>query len=337
MTGKIEKVPARLLFFKQLGDAANAAASKLADAVKGYVGSIRFFKNLIFLSICFLIAIPTVLALKYYRIVFTAQEPAVSVAAPVFASTTESMEPDGEAVIEDRTVPVSQDPPAYQALYPDFYAPQPYGATERVENAVYLTFSDGPSERTDEILAILAEKDVKATFFVVGCDEEGDEQRLRDIAAQGHTIGMHSYSHDYAKMYASVEDFLGDFYENFKEILDATGKAPTVFRLPGGSINAYNAAIYRELIGEMVRRGFVPFDTNVSAKDGDSGNAAETLVENVLGDMAEQTRGVVLLHDSAGKTTTVEALPAIIDSLREQGYAFLAITPETMPVLYASG
>lgn len=307
---------------------------------KGYIGSVRFFKNLIFLSICVLIAIPTALAVKYYRVVSTAQEPAVAEAEPAFAPAVDSMEPFEpyeDTVVPETTDIVSEEPPAYQALYPDFYAPQPYEATERVENAVYLTFSDGPSEQTDEILAILAEKDVKATFFVVGCNEEGNEQRLRNIAAQGHTIGMHSYSHDYAKVYTSVEDFLGEFYENYKEILDVTGEAPTVFRFPGGSINAYNAALYRELIGEMVRRGFVPFDANVSAEDANSGNTAETLVTNVLGDMADQTRGVVLLHDSAGKTSTVEALPMIIDQLRGQGHAFLAITPETMPVLYASG
>lgn len=307
---------------------------------KGYIGSVRFFKNLIFLSICVLIAIPTALAVKYYRVVSTAQEPAVAEAEPAFAPAVDSMEPFEpyeDTVVPETTDIVSEEPPAYQALYPDFYAPQPYEATERVENAVYLTFSDGPSEQTDEILAILAEKEVKATFFVVGCNEEGDERRLRDIAEQGHTLGMHAYSHDYTKLYASVEDFLSELYKNYEEIIDVAGVGPTVFRFPGGSINAYNAGFYQELIDEMVRRGFVPFDANVSAEDANSGNTAEELVEHVMSDMAGLKRGVVLLHDSAGKKSTVEALPMIIDQLRGQGYAFLAITPETMPVLYASG
>ncbi len=334
MAGKIEKAPAHSLVFKESGTAASHTVP--AAAPSKYIGSIRFFKNLIFLSICVLIAVPCSLAVKYYRIASAPQEP-VSDAAPVVPPAAEPTAPDAETGSKDTADAASEEPPAYQSLYPDFHAPQPYGATERIEKVVYLTFSDGPSERTDEILAILAEKDVKATFFVVGCNEEGDEQRLRNIAAQGHTIGMHSYTHDYAAIYASMESFLGDFYQNFQEILNATGVAPTVFRLPGGSINIYNAAVYRKLIGEMVRRDFVPFDANVSTEDVDSQNTAEKLVENVLRDMSGLTRGVVQLHDSVSKTSTVEALPTIIDRLREQGYSFMAITPETMPVLFVSG
>lgn len=166
---------------------------------KGYIGSVRFFKNLIFLSICVLIAIPSALAVKYYRIVSTAQEPPVYEAVPAFIPATEPVEPNEEAVIKDTADAVSENPPAYQSLYPDFYAPQPYAATERIERSVYLTFDDGPSEQTEHILDILAEKDVKATFFVVGQDDETGLARLREIAAQGHTLGMHTYSHVYTK------------------------------------------------------------------------------------------------------------------------------------------
>ena len=200
---------------------------------------------------------------------------------------------------------------------------------------MYLTFDDGPSARTDEILSILAEKDVKATFFVIGHDSEEDLQRLRDIAAQGHTVGMHSYSHQYSRVYASVEDFLGEFNAIFTEIRDTTGIAPTVFRFPGGSINGYNGGMYQELIAEMMRRGFVPYDWNVSSEDAvGKGKTAQQLVDNVMRMMSGVVRGFVLFHDGPDKAATVEALPVVIDRLREAGYRFAAITPETQPVLF---
>lgn len=303
---------------------------------KGYIGSVRFFKNLIFLSICVLIAIPSALAVKYYRIVSTAQEPPVYEAVPAFIPATEPVEPNEEAVIKDTADAVSENPPAYQSLYPDFYAPQPYAVTERIERSVYLTFDDGPSEQTEHILDILAEKDVKATFFVVGQDDETGLARLREIAAQGHTLGMHTYSHVYTEVYASVENCLAEFYANFTQIRDATGVAPTVFRFPGGSINAYSVGFYQELIAEMTRRGFVPFDWNVSAEDnGGPQKTADEIVELVQNRMRGVSRGVVLLHDKDGSEETVAALPALIDRLRANGYTFYAITPETMPVLFS--
>lgn len=326
MTDKIEKAP--------------------ATAARGYIGSIRFFKNLIFLSICVLIAVPSALAVKYYRAATALQTPeraaASEEAVPALAPTAEAAEITEENAAEEifpakiSLIPApSDDPPSYQALYPDFYAPQPYGATKRDEGTAYLTFDDGPSPRTDEILKILAEQDVKATFFVVGCNEEGDEQRLRDIVAQGHTIGMHSYSHDYGKVYASVEDFLAEFYANFTQIRDATGVAPTVFRCPGGSINGYDSGFYQEIFSEMMRRGFVPFDWNVSSEDAAGGRkTAAELAENVSRQMAGKVRAIVLFHDSAVKFSTVASLPAVIERAREQGFQLAAITPETMPVIF---
>ena len=106
-----------------------------------------------------------------------------------------------------------------------------------------MTFDDGPSTRTDEVLAVLARENIKATFFVVGQTSETNLQRIRDIVNQGHTIAMHSYSHDYTKIYASVEAFLDDMYRVFSQIRDATGVAPTFFRFPGRSVNSYNYGI----------------------------------------------------------------------------------------------
>ena len=188
---------------------------------------------------------------------------------------------------------------------------------------VALTFDDGPSDRTDEVLKILDEKGVKATFFVIGREDETSIQRIKKAAAAGHTIGMHSYSHDYEKIYTSVEDFLDDFYKLFVILRDEAGVTPTVFRFPGGSLNNYNQGVYKEIIAEMLRRGFRYYDWNLSAEDAAKKSpSASTIVEGITSYSAQKKHGVVLMHDSAHCKTTVEALPALIDTLREQGFDF---------------
>ena len=159
---------------------------------------------------------------------------------------------------------------------------------------------------------------------------------LRRIVEEGHTLGMHTYSHDYSKIYASVEDYLADMYQIFQQIKEVTGVTPTLFRFPGGSINGYNSGIYQELVSEMMRRGFVPFDWNLSNADAaEKPVPAETLISNVINGAQRVERGVVLMHDSAPRFTTVEALGSIIDELRSMGFELKALTPEVMPLLYA--
>ena len=118
----------------------------------------------------------------------------------------------------------------------------------RSRKTVYLTFDDGPSARTPEVLKILEEYGVKATFFVVGKDTEQSKQWMRDIVAAGHTIGVHSFTHDYREIYSSVEDYLDDFAKEYALIEEVTGVPPQIFRFPGGSINAYNGHIYQEIV-----------------------------------------------------------------------------------------
>ena len=220
-----------------------------------YFGSVRFFKNLILLCVIILILIPTVSSLRLKKELRLAQsemeslqQSVDSLSADLAPSSPDELEQqftDQPPAVDPTPVsaPADVETPAYRELYPDFYAPQDFCATERVENTVYLTFDDGPSARTDEILKTLAEKDVKATFFVVGQNDEANLQRMRDIVEQGHTIGMHTYSHDYEKIYASVEAYLEDMYQIFCQIKETTGVTPTVFRFPGGSINGYNGGL----------------------------------------------------------------------------------------------
>lgn len=297
------------------------------ESKEPYIGSVRFFKNIIFLCCILGVLIPTGLALRWRgraktaegllaqnTIVLTGEE---DTAASEAEAASEEAEPEADSLD-------AQEPLSYQLLYPDFYAPTPLPDIEdNEEKTIYLTFDDGPSDNTDQVLKILDEKGVKATFFVIGREDETSIQRIKKAAAAGHTIGMHSYSHDYEKIYTSVEDFLADFYKLFVILRDEAGVTPTVFRFPGGSLNNYNQGVYKEIVAEMLRRGFRYYDWNLSAEDAAKKSpSASTIVEGITTYSAQKKHGVVLMHDSAHCKTTVEALPALIDKLREQGFSF---------------
>lgn len=226
--------------------------------------------------------------------------------------------------------------PLYTELYPDMVLAQPARNTVQEQNVVYLTFDDGPSRLTDQVLDILAGYGVQATFFAVPKEDETTADRMRRVVAEGHTLGMHTYEHDYAKMYASVENYLDDIHQAYEIIHEATGIYPQVFRFAGGSMNAYNSAIHQELISEMLRRGFVYFDWNATTGDAITRvPSPETLTANALKAAGQYSRVVLLMHDSAGKDNLLEALPQIIEGYREAGYTFAPLTPEVTPVVFS--
>ena len=267
--------------------------------------------------------------------------PAPSDAAPVLTAPEQTPEPTPEPTPDPTPEPTPSDEPFepehpyYEDLYPDFYAPQELDASNAPAGIIYLTFDDGPSARTDEILAVLARENIKATFFVVGQTSAANLQRMRDIAEQGHTIAMHSYSHNYTKIYASVEAFLDDMYQIFCQIRETTGVIPTFFRFPGGSINSYNYGIYQDIMAEMLRRGFVPCDWNMSAQDATTKPLpVSDIIANVLS-TSNRSRGVVLMHDSTARTTTAEALPELIRQLKALGFQFEKLTPDVKPIMFA--
>lgn len=226
--------------------------------------------------------------------------------------------------------------PEYTQLYPDFYAPAWEGETVGGGNVCCLTFDDGPSANTDQVLEILDRYGVKATFFVVGSSAAtpAGQERMKKIVAAGHTIGMHSWNHNYRDVYASVESFLDEFNSLYQYIHEVTGAYPSVYRFPGGSINGYNRGVYQEIIAEMTRRGFVYFDWNASAQDATatprpSWEISADCLKGVGKDLA-----VVLCHDSAARATTVEALPCVIEGYQKAGYTFSALHPGVRPITF---
>ena len=226
--------------------------------------------------------------------------------------------------------------PAYQKEFPSLYVENDFQYADAEEKICYLTFDDGPTpDITTNVLDTLKENDVKATFFVVGKEGEAYEALYKRIVEEGHTIAVHSYSHDYINIYQSVESYLQDF-ENMSNLIEEyTGVKPEIFRFPGGSVNGYNAGIYQDIISEMIRRGYTYYDWNVASKDTVADLTADDILRNVAYTADEIDDDIiVLMHDGEHHETTAEALPAIITDLKRQGYAFSGLNKDVKPVCF---
>lgn len=201
--------------------------------------------------------------------------------------------------------------------------------TEKVdanaEKTVYFTFDDGPSEMTEEILAVLAEENIKATFFVIGPSGEKTDERIFKIYKEGHSIGLHTMSHSYDKIYSSAEGFLEDLKEEKEWIYSVIGEECKIFRFPGGSNN--NVApkwLINEVKEQTEKDGLRWYDWNSDGKDS-LGKllSQEEIAENVLSsEFIGSDEVIVLLHDSATRTTTPKALKILIKKFKEMGYEF---------------
>ncbi len=201
---------------------------------------------------------------------------------------------------------------------------------------VYLTFDDGPSENTSDILEILRKHNVKATFFVTGKEGEEAGAWYRAIVADGHTLGMHSYSHRYSTIYESVDAFKSDFTKLHDYLMDVTGVDSKFYRFPGGSSNQVSNTDVGEFIDFLGEEGMTYYDWNVVCGDATSQiYTADELVENVMTDVVKYRNSVVLMHDAAEKDTTVEALEILLRKLEELGAQILPIT-EDAPVIHHS-
>lgn len=241
-------------------------------------------------------------------------------------SSSNTEEPPEEDI--PAALPVNE----YETMYEDMTVPVPTQYV-REEGVVYLTFDDGPSQNTYSILHYLDEYNIKATFFVVPRRTEECYALMKLIVDSGHSIGVHSASHEYEKIYASVEAFLDDFYEAWQMVYEATGVKTQIFRFPGGSLNDFNGDTRDAIIEEMTRRGFRYFDWNVDSND--AGGATWTEMYNsVPADISGNYRSVVLMHDSSPRENTVYVLEDILNVLVNEGYKFDKINNDTQPVQF---
>lgn len=190
----------------------------------------------------------------------------------------------------------------------------------------FLTFDDGPSANTQRILGILNDFGVKATWFVKGNCGHLDE--LPGIWEQGNQVAIHTYTHEYEQIYASVDAYWADLHQCGDAIAEQIGHAPTLVRFPGGSVNDFNAAVRGTIIEQMNETGYHYFDWNVSCGDG-----ADHTADELVGYTTSEADGChsccVLMHDSEAKDTTVDALPRIVQYFIDNGFEFDVLLSDT--------
>lgn len=199
---------------------------------------------------------------------------------------------------------------------------------------IYLTFDDGPSSNTDQILDILAKYDVKATFFVLQKEGRNMERLYQRIADEGHSIGMHSTNHVYATVYASEEAFLEDTKKIRDFIYLVTGQESNIYRFPGGSSNRVSQVDMHVFGNALQNEGIKYYDWNISSQDASVIKPSSAqIVKNVTSRLANYDEAIILFHDAQSKDTTVAALPAIIEYiLGMENTVLLPITSDTKPV-----
>ncbi len=204
---------------------------------------------------------------------------------------------------------------------------------EAKNNRIYLTFDDGPStDVTVEILDILKKNDIKATFFII--DYSADKLPvINRIINEGHTIGIHGYSHDYSVIYASEEAFMYNVNQLYAKLLNDTGYSANIMRFPGGSSNTVSNRYCRGIMGRLKQKmpewGWTYFDWNVDSGDASGTLSADKIANNVISSLRKNRSNVVLMHDSSAKGTTADSLQKIIDYAYENNYSFWAIDSTT--------
>ncbi|MBQ8597826.1 MAG: polysaccharide deacetylase, partial [Lachnospiraceae bacterium] len=197
---------------------------------------------------------------------------------------------------------------------------------------MYLTFDDGPSpENTEKILDVLKEKNVKATFFMIGEYVEKYPEIARRVAEEGHVIGVHCYRHDYQVLYESVDSYVEDFQKAYDIIVEVTGTEPVFFRFPGGSVNAYNREIVGEVVEVMNEKGFIYYDWNASLEDAVRKAEPEELIAYARETTLGRKKVVMLAHDTVDNTAL--CLEDFIESFPD--YRMEVLKPGIKPIQFS--
>ncbi|MGN0243194.1 MAG: polysaccharide deacetylase family protein [Lachnospiraceae bacterium] len=203
-------------------------------------------------------------------------------------------------------------------------------SNESQPKRAYLTFDDGPSLNTGELLDVLKENGVKATFFVIGKTDACSKQYYKRIVEEGHTLGMHAYRHDYDKIYASKEAWIKDLEELHQLLLDITGVDVKYYRFPGGSSNSVSKVPVKELISYLNQHDIRYYDWNALNEDAVTyGVSPAELNKKIVKDTANLNTAMILMHDLNTSHNTIEALPDLIRQLKEQGFELLPIDENT--------
>ena len=306
---------------------------------KQYSKRIRYLRRLIITTVAAACLIPTcicvILAIRYDRL-HTEYEKSMADLEwyrEQFGSERDILATEAEPDGEDSNIVETTS----EGMDVDYATVDVSGAQnpEDIEGTryVYLTFDDGPSTYTDEILDILEQHNVKATFFVCGKPNAKYTDLYKRIVNDGHTLGMHSYSHKYSELYASLDSFKEDTDKLRIFLYETTGVWSSFYRFPGGSSNTVSKVDMHELTSYLEESDVTFFDWNVSAGDDRAGANKDTIYANIVNNVPRFKHCVILMHDAADKKSTVDALPEPIEAIQDmEDTVIVPITEDTLPV-----
>jgi len=195
---------------------------------------------------------------------------------------------------------------------------------------VYLTFDDGPSSLTEEVLDILMEEEVKATFFVLGQSAEHHQEVLKRIVKEGHAIGNHTYTHNYRKLYRSFSAFWDEIQKTEKLIYDVTGIRTSLVRTPGGTYKNWDSFYFYY----MDQADYLIYDWNVDSGDSKHSKVSTEEIIQTIKQSPLKDKLIVLMHDGQGHQNTVKALPEIIKYYKGLGYQFHTLSEKVEPIVH---
>ena len=204
---------------------------------------------------------------------------------------------------------------------------------------IYLTFDDGPSlDVTPKVLDILRDENIKATFFILNYGES-KEDLVKRIVNEGHTIGIHGYSHEYKDIYSSDEAYINNITKLQDKIKSTTGVVTKYTRFPGGSSNTiskkYSLGIMTRLTQRLIQEGYKYYDWNVSVEDAGSSKTQEEVYNRYVNELSKSRANIVLMHDFANNTKTLNALRDMIHYGKENGYTFENINDDTPMIIHS--
>lgn len=204
---------------------------------------------------------------------------------------------------------------------------------------IYLTFDDGPSKSiTGNVLDILEDEGIKATFFVINHSDDLD-YLIKRAFDDGHTIGLHSYTHDYSYIYKSINNYVSDLDKISNKIYNITGVRSNIIRFPGGSSNLVSKKYAKGIMSDLVKlvndNGYIYYDWNIESGDSGGVKSSQELYNNVISNLSHDKINMVLLHDFENNYYMLEALPKIIKYGRDNGYVFKSISDNTKQIKHA--
>lgn len=194
------------------------------------------------------------------------------------------------------------------------------------KKVVYLTFDDGPSKNTPKLLDVLDQLGVKATFFVTGNAANIYPQNLKLIVNRGHAVALHTYSHEYSEVYKSEDAYFNDLQKVGDLVYNLTGVRTNIIRFPGGSSNQISKnhcpGIMTSLTKKVIEKGYQYYDWNVDSGDADKRTMPVEYLTSHFKTQGLKPYINLLMHDTADKYTTIDALPTIVKYYRDLGYEF---------------